>query len=127
MTPVGRICGLRRSNPCRGRQYHCPMLRKYRLEPFSGGGAPLEFEWDPDTGQVRGPGADNVRECAAEAKVAGYTLGHPHPTPYKVSDPLRRPAELAVILGTCWKLPPDLQAAYPKPPIDNDIPKDAVA
>lgn len=103
------------------------MFRSYALEPLNGAGAQLVFEWDPDTGQLRGRDAAHVREQAELAKKAGYMLGHPHPTPYKIGAPLRRASELAVILGNLYRLPPDLADAYPQPPEGNDLPEGAIA
>lgn len=103
------------------------MFRPYSLEPLNGVGPALQFEWDPSTGSVRGEGADYVRAVAAHAQHAGYALGHPHPTPYSITNPLSKPAELAVILGNVWRLPKDLAAAYPASPVGNDPPDGALA
>lgn len=102
------------------------MRRKYSLQPRNGLGPPLEFEWDQATGELAGRNAEEVRTLAQDAKRAGYWSGHPLPTPYAVSDPLRRPGELAVVLGNVWRLPEDLQAAYPPPPA-GDLPPGAIA
>lgn len=100
------------------------MRRKYRLESFNQEMLTLEFEWDPDTGDISGTDAQLVCAAAEAAREAGYAIGHPYPTPYKVSDPLRRPSELAVILGNAWRSVGDLAAAYPKAPA-HDLPPDA--
>lgn len=88
------------------------MLRKYSLEPLSGVGANLEFEWDQETAELRGRDADVVLRYVEQATRAGVALGHPYPTPYEIVEPLRRPGELAVLLGNAFKLPPELQTAY---------------
>lgn len=103
------------------------MRRSVTLQPLNGLGPALEFEWDPATGALGGRNAGEVRALAADGKTAGYWLGHPHPTPYVISDPLRRPGELAVLLGNIWQLDPELAQAYPEPPIDNEIPPGAIA
>jgi hypothetical protein len=98
------------------------MRRSYRLEPANGIGPVLEFEWDPGTGELFGPAAQGIRATVEDAQRAGRVMGLPIPTLYEISDPLRTPSEMAVILGTLWRLPPDLAAAYPKPPSENDVP-----
>jgi hypothetical protein len=104
-----------------GAQFTLSMRRKYALQPH-GKGPDLVFEWDSETGQVWGQDAEEVRQAALSAQRAGYAMGHPQPTPYAISDPLRRPGELAVVLGNLWKLPADLADAYPKPPADETPP-----
>lgn len=48
-----------------------------------------------------------------EAAVAGAaSTGHPVPTFYSVTDPLHRPAELAVVLAKRWAVPRQLLPAY---------------
>jgi len=89
------------------------MLRRYRLEPLNGLGEALEFAWDPETGELTGRDAIVVRRHAEQAAKRGLALGHPYPTAYDIVDPLRRPGELAVLLGNVFKLPADLRAAYP--------------
>jgi hypothetical protein len=101
------------------------MRRSYRLEPANGIGPVLEFEWDSDTGELSGPAAAGIRATVEDAQRAGRVMGLPIPTLYKISDPLHRPSEMAVILGTLWRLPPDLAVVYPKPPT-NDLPHGAV-
>jgi hypothetical protein len=89
------------------------MFRSVRLEPLTTHERPLVFEWDTDSGSVRGRDAARVRALAEDAARARTILGHPYPTPYELADPLRRPAELAVVLGNDWRLDDFLQAAYP--------------
>lgn len=101
------------------------MRRSYSLEAFSGG-TRLEFDWDPVTGALTGRDAALVQVLADRAKRDGYCTGHPHPTPYTISDPLHRREELAVVLGNLWQLDPDLAAAYPRP-APADLPPGAIA
>lgn len=102
------------------------MRRSYSLAPLNGVGPALVFEWDPVTGDVTGRDAGEVLGMADDAKRAGFWMGHPHPTAYPVFDPLRRPAELAVVLGNVYRLSEDLAAAYPKPAIE-ELPPGAIA
>lgn len=81
------------------------MRRSYSLAPCNGAGTTLDFEWDPDTGEVASRDAAEVRQLATDAMKAGYWLGHPQPTPYKIVDALHRPSEMAVLLGNIWRLP----------------------
>jgi len=97
-------------------------MKRYTLQPMGGIGAALEFAWDPETGEVRGPDADYVRAVAAEGLHNGVATGYPYPTVYPITDPLRKPGELAVLLGNLWLLPGELAEAYPVPPPENDIP-----
>lgn len=96
------------------------MYRRYRLEPLTGAHRPIEFEWDAGAGELRGPDADQVRQLAQDAKRAGEVIGHPYPTAHRVSDPLRRPEEMAVVLGNAWRLDGELATAYPIVPTDED-------
>lgn len=97
------------------------MYRKYTLAPSVWHESALEFEWDPDTGGVRGKDAGRVLTVAQRAKDEGEVQGHPYPTTYQITNPLRDPSEMAVVLGQYWKLPADLALAYPKPEVDDDI------
>lgn len=99
------------------------MFRSYKLTSISPAiGESIEFDWDPETGELRGPGADRVRDLARAAKRRGWADAAPLPWSYPVSDPLRRPVELAVVLGNWYRLPPDLRAVYPEPPPMDDTP-----
>lgn len=89
------------------------MFRSHTLQPQTIHEEPLAFEWDPDTGSLRGSGADTVRKLCAHAVSDGYVTGHPYPTPFDISDPLLRPAEMAVVLGQFWTLDETLAAEYP--------------
>ncbi len=102
------------------------MFRKYHLKPLTVHETDLEFEWDPESGAVRGRDAARVLELAAEGKTRGDITGDPYPTVHLIRDPLKSEAEMAVVLGRCWHLPETLQAAYPPPPA-ADLPEGAVA
>lgn len=89
------------------------MFRSYHLQPITTHGRPIAFEWNPKTGGVRGPSAALVIEMARQARRAGEVVGHPQPTVHLITDPLRHPSELAVVLGNDWQLPQDLADVYP--------------
>ena len=97
-------------------------MKRYTLQPLNGIGAPLEFVWNSDTGEVRGPDADYVRSIAADALERGVVTGYPYPTSYAITDPLRTPSEMAIILGNLWLLPEDLASVYPEAPPADDAP-----
>ena len=89
------------------------MLRKYFLEAAVWHETPLEFEWDEETGELRGRDAKRVGELVAKITALGEIVSHPYPTSYDIRDPLHSRQEMAVILGSFWRLPADLAEAYP--------------
>lgn len=91
------------------------MFRSYRLQPQTVHDQPLEFEWNPDSGELRGKSAEIVAGLCRQAVRAGWVTGHPYPTEYAISDPLRKPEEMAVVLGQSWRLEGGLEVAYPQP------------
>jgi len=97
------------------------MFQSYYLQPIAKQGNPISFEWNPKTGGVRGPSAALIIEMAKKARRAGEVVGRPYPTSYPMTDPLRHPSELAVVLGNHWQLPPDLAAAYPDVESEDDV------
>lgn len=90
------------------------MYRKFTLQPQTPHDVELAFEWDTESGDLRGAGAEIVRNMCARALQIGHVNGHPYPTPFDIADPLHRPAEMAVLLGQFWQLDDELQQAYPK-------------
>ena len=94
------------------------MFRKYSLKPAVWHRKPLVFEWDADTGEVRGPGAETVLGIVASAVKEGGVVGHPYPTSYDITDPLHNATEMAVLLGQDWMLSGDL--SYPEAEADDD-------
>lgn len=98
------------------------MFRSYTLQPAVWHQQPLEFEWDSASGSVRGRDADRVREMASSAITAGHIVGHPYPTSYPITDPLRNLSDMAALLGNDWQLSDDLADAYPHIDDDDDIP-----
>lgn len=97
------------------------MFRSYTLLPLTGHSKPITFEWNQDTGEIRGASADFVKGMAEHARRVGTAVGHPYPTAHTVSDPLRSVSELAVVLGNDWVLSADLAAAYPQIETDDLI------
>jgi hypothetical protein len=98
------------------------MFRSYTLQPAVWHQQPLEFEWDADSGEVKGAGAEKLLAMVAAAIKDGYVVGDPYPTSYSITDPLHNLGEMAAILGNDWKLPDDLAAAYPHIDDDDEIP-----
>ena len=98
------------------------MFHKYNLKPAVWHQNPLEFEWNAESGEVRGPDADKVLGLVASAMKEGSLIGHPYPTSFEISDPLHNAGEMAVLLGNDWMLPDDLASAYPKTTDDEDVP-----
>jgi len=90
------------------------MSRSYTLQPATAHDQPLEFEWNQETGELRGKSTDVVAGMCRQAIREGWITGHPYPTDYEITDPLRHPAEMAVVLGQYWRLEEVLQAAYPQ-------------
>lgn len=89
------------------------MFRSYNLQPATAHDQPLEFEWNAETGELRGKSADIVAGMCRQAIREGWITGHPYPTDYEITDPLRRPAEMAVVLGQYWSLNEHLRNAHP--------------
>lgn len=89
------------------------MFHNYTLKSAVWHEAPLSFEWDSGTGEVRGTDAERVKRLVAMAVSDGGVESHPFPTRYDIEDPLHRPAEMAAILGMFWELPADLAKHLP--------------
>jgi hypothetical protein len=88
---------------------------------------PLAFTWDSDAGTVEGPDAAFVLERAAN--YAGSSCGvmlRVCPESRGVTDPLRIPAEMAILLGGEYELPPELEALYPVVDTADDVPEGMV-
>jgi hypothetical protein len=89
------------------------MFRRYILQPVKVHDEVLDFEWDPDSGELAGRDAEIVRNMCRHALRAGYIHGHPYPTAFDITNPLHMSAEMAVVLGQFWQLDGDLGEAYP--------------
>lgn len=95
------------------------MKLDFDCPPISGNAAArrLVFSWNPETGEVEGPGADTIRERVQD----GAVIAHPMPWSWELGDdPLRSWIDMAAIVGSEWRLPPELVDHYPKPPDDGD-------
>lgn len=90
------------------------MLRELHLERSNPRiSDPLEFAWDDETGEVTGRDAARVKAMADDALRNGTIGCKPIPSCIDATDPLRNRTEFAALLGDLWKLPSDLDAAYP--------------
>lgn len=95
------------------------MFRRFQLQPVTVHDQPLDFEWDGDTGEIRGPSATPVCDMLNDAVKQGYIVSHPYPTSYDITDPYHCAAELAVILGQYWRLD-DWLGEQMQPLLQND-------
>ncbi|MCV2359640.1 hypothetical protein LNV08_11735 [Paucibacter sp. TC2R-5] len=80
----------------------------------------LVFSWNPLTGEVSGPDADEVRKMATWGSVPA------HPTPWAWTlgpDPLKSYTDMAAVVGSYWNLPPELVQYYPVWEEDESIPE----
>ena len=83
------------------------------LEPVHPAGNPARIVWDSETGALE---ADPiVRQVIEWAIEAGTVSGPPHPTVYRIDDPLRDPVQMAAILSMRWRLPEELGDVIPFP------------
>jgi hypothetical protein len=89
------------------------MFRSFSLQPVTIHDQPLQFSWDPNTGELGGEGAEQVIALCRAAVKEGQVVSHPHPTTYDIHDPLHRVSEMAVVLGQYWRLEGELQKAHP--------------
>ncbi len=91
--------------------FTCPPIRR------NPGVRPLVFGWDPETGEVDGPGAEIIRQRVQD----GAVIAHPMPWGWTLGpDPLRSWRDMAAIVGSEWLLPAELEGHYPEPPIADD-------
>lgn len=88
-----------------------PMKMHYELKPKAPYAQLLVFDWDLATGTVSGPGAQWIRDVAAD----GSTPAHPAPWQWTFSKtPLKSKTDMAAIVGYEHALPADLADFYPK-------------
>lgn len=99
------------------------MIHDLYLEPL-GAGRPVRVVWDDVTGDLSGDGNKLVLLLIDEALHAGEVVSHPYPTVYPVTDPLHSLPDMAVVLSSHWRLPPEMAEHMPDPPEDesSDIP-----
>lgn len=90
--------------------------------PVSPSGA---IEWDPQAGTATGPGAEALLELIEMVTGSGSIMVRGMgPVYYTITDPLRRPDEMAVIVFSNWQLPPELAPYFPKfdfPPLPEGV------
>lgn len=89
------------------------MILHFNCPPTSGSplATPLVFSWNPDTGEVSGPGAEEVRGISR----CGGVSAHPLPWAWEFGpDPLRSYTDMAAIVGSYWRLPDELADHYPQ-------------
>ncbi len=99
------------------------MFRKFQLKSITPHSSQtLEFEWDAEAGLFRGSGAAEVEGLIAHAMREGVVISHPYPSPYEITDPRHKAADLAVVLGQFWILSRELARVHPEPPPDNTPP-----
>ena len=98
------------------------MRHSHKLPSLTPGVDRIEFDWDPDTGEVSGRDAGRVLDVVDMAKRWGEVLSHPWPTVYPITDPARNPTEMAVVLCRYWVLDKFLADAFPAPPkLDAEV------
>lgn len=95
------------------------MIRRFRCQPSSGNPAAvtLEFTWDPETGEIGGPGAPLILERIAWGAVQLHPMSS---APWKLGrDPLRSWRDMAAIVGSEWQLPEEIAPHYPYLPAET--------
>jgi hypothetical protein len=70
---------------------------------------PLVFDWDDETGEITGPGAERVLECFKD----GHVPAHPIPWNWDLTSPKSK-TDLAAIIGYSHELPDVLKDHYPQ-------------
>lgn len=72
----------------------------------------LDFSFDPETGAVTGPSANEISKRLS----AGSVALHPFPHVHQFSAERPTLEDIAAIVGLRHDLPPELEAAYPRRP-----------
>lgn len=80
---------------------------------------PLRLVWDSETGALDGPDR-GVLLSMIPAERPFYVALRVPPDSEPLSDPLKVPAEMAVLLGSRYLLPAELEALYPEIPVVED-------
>lgn len=99
-------------------------LRLYRLDGTLEG----TLNWDPATGELSGELAEAIARKVRSIVAYGGMDSHPYPTFYPIKDPLHNLSEMAVVLGTRWRCPPELVPHWPElpPDLSDELPPDVV-
>lgn len=79
-------------------------------EAFGRSREPLEFEWDPETGEVSGPGAALVSQAAEEVREQGAI--HLHTGQWTEADPLTTREGMAMLIAYMALRVPDSLSEY---------------
>ena len=87
------------------------------LNPKSGA-KDLDFSFDPETGAVAGPSANEIYKRLRAGSVALHPFQHVH----EFSGERPTLEDIAAIVGLRHALPPELEAAYPRRP-EQDAPE----
>lgn len=85
-----------------------------QLLPRGSADQPLRLVWDSDAGTLQGADATVVDQLvrAYAGKPWGIPSRYP-PESWLVTDPLHDPRDMALLLGSRFTLPPELEALYP--------------
>ena len=84
---------------------------------------PLIFNWDAESGEVAGPGADYILDQISFGEVAC----HPHRWYHEFSSaPLKSTTDMSAIIGERWILPNDLIDFYPQIEEPEGLPPGAI-
>lgn len=87
------------------------MIKHYECKPIVWHQKPFIFDWDSDTGDIKGDDADEIKRIAE----GGGITAHPIPWSWEFSnEPLKNKTDMAAIIGYEHQLPDDLIDFYPK-------------
>jgi hypothetical protein len=87
------------------------MFKHYECKPIVWHQKPLVFDWDIDTGKIKGADAEKINQMAD----GGGIIAHPIPWSWEFSkEPLKNKTDMAAIIGYEHQLPDDLIDFYPK-------------
>lgn len=87
------------------------MIKHYECKPIVWHQKPFIFDWDIDTGDIKGADADEIKRIAE----GGGITAHPIPWSWEFSnEPLKNKTDMAAIIGYEHQLPDDLIDFYPK-------------
>ena len=87
------------------------MIKHYECKPIVWHQKPFIFDWDSDTGDIKGDDADEIKRIAE----GGGITAHPIPWYWEFSnEPLKNKTDMAAIIGYEHQLPDDLIDFYPK-------------
>jgi len=92
-----------------------------KLNLVSNFGDPTWIQWDPVSGVVSGPAAEQVRRLVKQSLADGDVCTDPIPTCYDITDPLHSRRDMALVLSLVWKIPTELQPDFPEPPPEPEL------